>query len=93
MRLYQDFYESFLPFDSGFERVPQLVFACEDDKHMVEAFKEIVTNKIEIDKIKLYFTTDLKQNATSLDKSLLEFVIDEQTGKYKVQNVEIKLLG
>ena len=60
---------------------------------MVEAFKEIVTNKIEIDKIKLYFTTDLKQNATSLDKSLLEFVIDEQTGKYKVQNVEIKLLG
>ena len=93
MRLYQDFYESFLPFDSGFERVPQLVFACEDDKHMVEAFKEIVTNKIEINKIKLYFTTDLKQNATSLDKSLLEFVIDEQTGKYKVQNVEIKLLG
>ena len=29
MRLYQDFYESFLPFDSGFERVPQLVFACD----------------------------------------------------------------
>ena len=93
MRLYQDFYESFIPFDSGFERVPQLVFACEDDKHMVETFKEIVTNKIEINKIKLYFTTDLKQNSTSLDKSLLEFVIDEDSGKYKVQNVEIKLLG
>lgn len=93
MRLYKDFYEDFVQFDSGFERIPQLIFACEDDKHMVETFKEIVKNKLELDKIKLYFTTDLMQNAGTLDKSLIEFVLDEETKKYKVSNVEIKLLG
>jgi len=93
MRLLKDFYDNFVPFDSGYETVPQLIIVCEDDKHMVQTFKEIVSNKIEIDKIKLYFTTDLKQNSATLDKSLVEFVKEEKTGKYKSNNVEIKLLG
>ena len=40
MKLYKDFYESFVPFDSGYEMKPQLILVCEDDKHTVEAFKE-----------------------------------------------------
>ena len=59
---------------------------------MIEVFKEIVINKIEIDKMKFYFTTDLKQTSASLEKSLVEFVIDEKSGKYKAKNVEIKFL-
>ena len=93
MKYYVDFYENFVQFDSGFEIKPQLVLVCEDNKHMVEVLKIIVTNKLEIPNIKLLFTTDLRQNADSLNKSLVEFKIDETTGKYKMEEVELKILG
>jgi len=92
LKLYKDFYEHFVPGDSGYQIPPQIIFVCEDDKHMVEVFREIIINKINIDKIKFYFTTDLKQTTTTLEKSLVEFVIDEETGKYKAKSVEIKFL-
>ncbi len=92
MKLYKDFYENFVQFDSGYEIKPQLVIVCEDDKHMVETFKVIVTNKLEINGIKLCFTTDLKQNTIALSKSLIEFKADETTGKYKMETLELKIL-
>ncbi len=91
MRLYNDFYANYLPGDSGFSSMPQLIFICEDEKNMAETFKVIVVNKLEIEKIKLYFSTDLRQNKESLDKTLVEFKLD--SGKYKMENVEVKLLG
>ena len=91
MRLYNDFYDNFVPGDSGFSSMPQLIFICEDEKHMAETFKTIVVNKLEISKIKLYFSTDLRQNEESLDKTLVEFKLEN--GKYKMENVEVKLLG
>ena len=93
MRMYKDFYENFIPMDSGFNSMPQLIIICEDEKHMVETFKTIVVNQVEISKIKLYFSTDLRQNEETLAKTLVEFKIDETTGKYKMENVEVKLLG
>ena len=66
MKLYQDFYQNFIPGDSGFAMLPQLILVCEDDKHMAETFKEIVTNKLSIPEINLYYTTDLKQNEETL---------------------------
>ena len=54
MKLYQDFYQNFIPGDSGFAMLPQLILVCEDDKHMAETFKEIVTNKLSIPEINLY---------------------------------------
>ena len=92
MRLYQDFYDNFVPGDSGFPIMPQLIFVCEDEKHTAETFKIIVTKGLEISKIKLYFTTDLRQNKESLEDTLIEFKLDENTNKYKVANVELKLL-
>ncbi len=92
MRLYQDFYDNFVPGDSGFPIMPQLIFVCEDEKHAAETFKVIVTKGLEISKIKLYFTTDLRQNKESLEDTLIEFKLDETTNKYKVSNVELKLL-
>ena len=91
MNLYKDFYENFVPGDSGFAGIPQLIFVCEDEKHMAECFKEIVTNKVEIPQIKLLFTTDLRQNKETLDETLVEFKLVD--GKYKMGNVELKLLG
>ena len=92
MNMYKDFYRNFVPGDSGFMMMPQLIFVCEDEKNMVEVFKEIVTSKSEIPEIKLYFTTDLRQNEESLANTLTEFIIDSQTNKYKAETVTLKLL-
>ena len=90
MRLVKDFYENFVQFDSGYETKPQFILLCEDDKHTVETFKVIVSNKLEIANAKIYFTTDLKQNSKNLATSLTEFVLDE--GKYKIQELNLKIL-
>ncbi|MBQ3408078.1 MAG: hypothetical protein IJH12_02590 [Clostridia bacterium] len=92
MKFFKDFYDNFVPNDSGFKSLPQLIIVCEDDKHIAEAFKAVVLNNVQITKIKLYYTTDLKQNDESLDESLIEFVKSEDTGKFKMKNTKIKLL-
>jgi len=91
IKYYIDFYESFIPYDSGYEMKPQLVLVCEDNKHVIEAYKIIITNKLEIPNIKLLFTTDLRQNSDSLVNSLMEFKVED--GKYKLEEVELKILG
>ena len=93
MKLYQDFYENFVPGDSGFSSMPQLIFICEDEKHMAETFKTIVVNKVQIEQLKLYFSTDLRQNEETLAKTLVEFKKDPESNKYKLIDVEVKLLG
>jgi len=93
MKFYKDFYDNFVPMDSGFETLPQLILVCEDEKHMAETFKELTINKIEFSNMNLYYTTDLRQVNESLEKSLTEFKLDKETNKYKANNVEIKLLG
>lgn len=91
MRLYKEFYENFITGDSGFSSIPQLILICEDEKHMAETFREIVKNQVEIPQIKLYFTTDLRQNKETLEDTLVEFKLVD--GKYKMENIELKLLG
>ncbi len=91
LHLYQDFYTNFVAGDSGFKSLPQLIFVCEDEKHMAETFKEIVKSGIELPQIKLYFTTDLRQNEETLENTLVEFKLID--GKYKMENIAIKLLG
>ena len=93
MAMYKEFYENFVPGDSGYSNLPQLIFVCEDDRHTAETFKEIIKNKLDIPQIKLYFTTDLRQNNDTLENTLIEFKIDEETKKYKMFNVEVKILG
>ena len=93
MKLYADFYENYVMGDSGYSSMPQLILVGEDDKHLAEMFKEVVTAGIVISKISLLFTTDLRQNEEDLSKSLIQFKLDQETNKYKVENVELKLLG
>ena len=93
MKFYTDFYDNFVPLDSGFKSLPQLIIVCEDDMHMAEIFRELVTHNITFSKINLYYTTDLKQNSESLETTLTEFKLDPETNKYKAQNVELKLLN
>ena len=93
MKLYKDFYENFVPGDSGFASIPQLIIVCEDEKHIAEVFKQIVMNQLEIEKINLYFTTDLKQNSDTLENTLVTIKLDENTNKYQMNTAEIKLLS
>ena len=93
MKMYKDFYENFQVGDSGYMSLPQLILICEDERHMAETFKIIIMNALEISNIKLYFTTDLRQNEETLAKTLVEFKLDEETKKYRMENIEIKLLG
>ena len=93
MKLYKDFYENFVAMDSGFKTIPKLILLCEDEKHMAETFREIVVNGLGIDKLNLYYTTDLRQNDSTLEHSMAEFKLDPVTNKYKMENVDIKLLG
>ena len=93
MKFFSDFYNNFIQFDSGYQYPPQLIFVCEDDKHTVEVFKQIVKAKIELKNTKLYFTTDLRQNADSLNNSLIEFKLDEESKKYKAKEVSLKVLS
>ena len=93
MKLYKDFYENFQVGDSGYMGLPQLILVCEDERHMAETFKTIVMNNLEISNIKLYYTTDLRQNEETLEKTLVEFKLDPETKKYKMENIEVKLLG
>lgn len=92
INMYKDFYKNFVPGDSGYGMMPQLIFVCEDEKNMVEVFKEIVTKKLEIPEIKFYFTTDLRQVNESINGTLTEFVLDQTTNKYKADTVNLKLL-
>ena len=48
MQLYSEFYEYYNVRDSGFDNPPQLVILGEDDSHLVEIFKLIVKNHIDI---------------------------------------------
>ena len=92
MKQYQDFYENYTPGDAGFVSMPQLILVCEDDKHMAETFKNIVAKGLQPEQIKLYFTTDLRQNEESLKETLIEFVLNKETNKYKAKIVELKIL-
>lgn len=93
MNLYDDFYTNFVPGDSEFDTLPQLILVCEDEKHMAETFKFLTINNIDIKKIKYYYTTDLRQNEDTLEYSLVEFKLDETINKYKMEDVDIKLLS
>ena len=93
MKLYDDFYTNYVPGDSEFASMPQLILVCEDEKHMAETFRYLTINNIDIKKIKYYYTTDLRQNEESLENSLAEFKLDETTNKYKLENIDIKLLA
>lgn len=91
LKMYKDFYDNFVPGDSNMDMIPQLILVGEDDKHIVEIFKEILTNKIEIDKINFYFTSDLKQNSETLENTLTQFVINNN--KYEMKNISLKILA
>lgn len=40
MRMYKDFYENYVPMDSGFSSMPQLIIICEDENIWLKHSKQ-----------------------------------------------------
>ena len=68
-------YSEFFKIDSNAKNT-ELIIICEDKKHIVEVYKELLLNKIDIPNI--YFTYDLIQLEDKLEESLFQFEIKDK---------------
>ena len=79
--------------DCGFDKKPQLVIIGEDDEHLIEIFKAIKKVKAEFNGIEVYYSTDLRQLENDIDKTLIAFKQDTETGRYRMEMLQIPLLS
>lgn len=93
MKLFEEFYANYQAKDCGFDKKPQLVIVGEDDEHLIEIFKAVKKVKVELNGIEIYYTTDLRQLETAIDKTLITFKQDPATGKYKMEIQQVPLLA
>ena len=92
MKLYEEFYDNFQSKDCGFDKKPQLVIIGEDDEHLIEIFKAIKKIKVELKGIEVYYSTDLRQLEPEIDKTLIAFKQDPETGRYRMEMLQVPLL-
>lgn len=92
MKLYEEFYDNFQSKDCGFDKKPQLVIIGEDDEHLIEIFKTIKKVKVELKGIEVYYSTDLRQLEPEIDKTLIAFKQDPETGRYRMEMLQVPLL-
>ena len=92
MKLYEEFYNNYQAKDCGFDKRPQLVIIGEDDEHIIELFKNVKRINAELKGIELYFSTDLRQLEPEMNKTLISFKQDPDTGRYRMELAEIPLL-
>jgi len=92
IKLYEEFYDNYQAKDCGFDKKPQLVIIGEDDEHLIEIFKAVKKIKAELKGIEIYYSTDLRQLEKDVDKTLIGFKQDPETGRYKMEMLQIPLL-
>ena len=92
MKLYEEFYDNFQSKDCGFDKKPQLVIIGEDDEHLIEIFKAVKKVKVELKGIEIYYSTDLRQLEPEIDKTLIAFKQDTETGRYRMEMLQVPLL-
>ena len=90
--LYSEFYNFFIAKDCGFEKAPQLVIVAEDNDHIGEIFKIIKKAAIPLKDSEMFFTTELKHLADTLEASLIEFEYNKESNTYKGVTVKSSLL-
>ena len=93
IKLYEEFYDNFQAKDCGFDKKPQLVIIGEDDEHLIEIFKAVKKVKAEISGVEIYYSTDLRQLEGDIDKTLIAFRQDPETGRYKMEMQQVPLLA
>ena len=92
MKLYEEFYDNFQSKDCGFDKKPQLVIIGEDDEHLIEIFKAVKKVNVELKGIEIYYSTDLRQLEPEIDKTLIAFKQDTETGRYRMEMLQVPLL-
>lgn len=92
LQLYSEFYNFFVAKDCNFEVPPQLVIVAEDNEHMGEIFKIIKKASIPLKDEEMFFTTELKHLADTLEGSLIEFQYNKEVNTYKGVIVKSSLL-
>ena len=92
MKLDEEFYDNFQSKDGGFDKKPQLVIIGEDDEHLIEIFKAVKKVKVELKGIEIYYSTDLRQLEPEIDKTLIAFKQDTETGRYRMEMLQVPLL-
>lgn len=92
LNLYAEFYNFFVAKDCGFEVPPQLVIVGEDNEHIGEIFKIIKKAAIPLKDEEMFFTTELKHLADTLEGSLIEFEYNKEANTYKGITVKSSLL-
>lgn len=88
IKLYEEFYANYQAKDCGFDKKPQLIIIGEDDEHIVEIFKTLKRVNAEMKGIEIYYSTDLRQLEPEMDKTLITFRQDPQTGRYKMDMLQ-----
>ncbi len=92
LQLYSDFYENFAKNDAGFYNPPKLFFVGEDVNHNAEIFRIIKKVGVVLKDDELYFTTDLEQLESSLEKTISMFEFDKENNKYRLVQKELEIL-
>lgn len=92
MKLYEEFYDNYQAKDCGFDKRPQLVIIGEDDEHVIEIFKDTKRINVELKGIEIYYSTDLRQLEDEIDKTIIAFKQDPETGRYRMEMAELSML-
>ena len=93
IKLYEEFYENYQAKDCGFDKKPQLIIIGEDNEHLIEIFKATKKIKAELNGIDVYYSTDLMQLENDMDKTLIAFRFEQETGKYRMEMQQVPLLA
>ena len=92
MKLYEEFYDNYQAKDCGFDKRPQLVIIGEDDNHVIELFKDIKRINVDLKGIEIYYSTDLRQLEDEMDKTIIAFKQDPETGRYRMEMAQLSML-
>ena len=92
MKLYEEFYDNYQAKDCGFDKRPQLVIIGEDDNHVIELFKDIKRINVDLKGIEIYYSTDLRQLEDEIDKTIIAFKQDPETGRYRMEMAQLLML-
>lgn len=85
---YCEFVENFSPTPDMLEP-PQLIIVGEDDKHLFEVFKQVLTHKLQAADREFLYTSDLRVICGELNRSLIKFTLIKENEKIKPKIVEL----
>ncbi|NBI07646.1 hypothetical protein [Senegalia massiliensis] len=91
IKLYKEFINNFKP-TPELIKPPQVVLVGEDDSHLFNLFKNILANKIKLDKSQILYTSDLRIITSDINRSLIRFNLIKDGDKLKSKIEELNYI-